>query len=126
DRMIVYGGSHSGVLADVWALSLSDEPVWSRLDDATHTAPPRYRHTAIYDPVRDRMVVFGGSDGSNVHATSAMSLSGAPEWVDLAISGDAPSSRSRHAAIYDPDDDRMIVFGGTDGGRLNDAWSLDL
>ena len=25
---------------------------------------PRYYHSAIYDPMRDRMVVFGGDDGA--------------------------------------------------------------
>ena len=58
--------------------------------------PPKGRegHTAIYDPVRDRMVVFGGYDGaSRYNDVWALTLSGSPAWSQLAPSGTPPSAR---------------------------------
>jgi len=46
-------------------LSLSGPPAWSALGPTGTPPTARYAHTAIYDPVRDRMVIFGGYDGSS-------------------------------------------------------------
>jgi hypothetical protein len=125
DRMIVYGGTRSGVaLSDAWALSLGTG-AWSRLDPAG-TAPARYRHSAIYDPIRERMVVFGGADSTLRGDAFALSLSGPAAWTLLAAAVDGPSPRSEHGAIYDPTHDRMVVYGGFDSSPLGDAWALAL
>ena len=107
----------------------SSAPVGIAADDGAWTAfpPPsaRYFHTAIYDPVRDRMVVFGGYDGALRNDVWALSLSGSPAWSALAPAGILPSARYLHTAFYDPVRDRMVVFGGRDGtSRKNDVWAL--
>ena len=98
-------------------------------------APPgnessaRYYFSAIYDPVRDRMVVFGGVDGLGPHNDVwALSLAGDPAWSALRPAGNAPSARYGHTAIYDPAHDRMIVFGGYDAvtGSRSEVWALSL
>ena len=110
DRMVVFGGSTAtGVTNDVWALSLSGPPAWTALSP-TGTAPSaRSGHSGIYDPIRDRMVVFGGGSTSDVWA---LSLAGTPSWTTLATAGTAPSPRYDHRAVYDPAGDRMVVYGG--------------
>jgi hypothetical protein len=131
DRMVVFGGGTGGAhpvsLADLNTLSLAGTPTW---DELTPTGPPtaRITHSAIYDPVRDRMVVFGGFGASGrLNDTWALSLSGSPAWTKLIPNGTPPSARNLHTAIYDPVGDRMIVFGGIgDAGRLNDVWALSL
>jgi len=50
---------------DVWALSLGDAPGWTMLSSASPPPSPRKGHAAVYDPIRDRMIVFGGDLGSN-------------------------------------------------------------
>jgi len=41
------------------------------------------------------------------------------------FSGAAPIARSDHRAIYDPPNDRMVLFGGESAvGVLHDAWIL--
>ena len=47
------------------------------------TPTGRDSSTAIYDPVRDRMVVFGGWDGSYRNDVWVLSLSGTPAWSEL-------------------------------------------
>jgi hypothetical protein len=131
DRMVVFGGTAgNGILFnDVWALSLAGSPAWSELIPAGTQPPVRYDHTAIYDPVRDRMVMFGGNAepyGSYLNDTWALSLSGSPAWSELAPAGTLPSARIGPSAIYDPVRDRMVVFGGFSYPYHNDTWALSL
>src|SRR5512135_1917075 len=64
DRMLVFGGVGGGGLrGEVWALDLCGAPSWHLLVPAGSGAPARALANAIYDPVRDAMIVFGGVDG---------------------------------------------------------------
>jgi hypothetical protein len=127
DRMVVYGGwGNAAHRDDVWALSLGDSLAWTLLTPTGTLPDARFGHSAIYDPVRDRMVVFGGSSDNGVWA---LSLGDSLAWTLLAATGTPPIARSGHSAIYDPVRDRMVVFGGDAGGAyglLNDAWALSL
>jgi hypothetical protein len=129
-RLIVYGGFDDAALSDVWALALEGAPAWTEL--APTGTPPiaRWRHSVIYDPVRDRMVVFGGADDSGTPHNDvwALSLAGTPAWTELTPTGTPPAPRAYHSAIYDPVRVRMIVFGGDANGgvHFNDVWALSL
>src|SRR5262249_50616094 len=87
----------------------------------------RIGSSAIYDPVRDRMVVFGGQAQGNLYLNDvwALSLAGTPAWTALTPTGTPPSGRTGHTAIYDPVRDRMVVFGGAVGDNqfLNEVWA---
>jgi hypothetical protein len=64
NRMIVSGtesGERRSEYTRVWALSLADPPRWTELHPDGPLPPRRSDHAATYDPVRDRMVIFGGS-----------------------------------------------------------------
>ena len=44
-------------------------------------------------------------------------------WTKLSTTG-GPSARSGHSAVWCPDLNAMLVFGGYNGNyRLNDVWS---
>jgi hypothetical protein len=128
DRIVVFGGSSEGASYrnDVWALSLAGSPVWSELTPAGTPPPGRHSHSAFYDPVRDRMVAFGGTGGSLRNDVWALSLAGSPAWSELTPAGTLPTGRVDHTSIYDPLRDRMVVFGGNDGNVRNDVWALSL
>src|SRR5262245_21597156 len=102
-RMLVFGGTTkfgSGQNADLLSLSLSGtDPLWVPIHASGTSPTGRYEHTMVYDPVRDRMLVFGGSTDSRV---SALSLTGTPIWTQLIASGPPPKPRSGHVAVYDP------------------------
>jgi len=128
--MVVFGGLDPALAFknDVWSLSLSGTPSWTRLALVGNSPSARYFHTAVYDPVRDRMLVFGGNISRVVNDVWALSLAGDPAWTQISAAGTAPSPRADHTAIYDPRRDRMVVFAGPtiDGGTSNDAWGLSL
>ena len=135
DRLIVFGGApapgSSDFLTDTWALSLNGNISWERIP--TRASPSgRQGSSGIYDPVRDRLVVFGGGDWIRTQGDVwTLSLGDDPEWAPLEPSGPAPSPRMQHSAIYDSKRDRMVVFGGGGPGSdswhgANDVWELSL
>ena len=130
DRMIIFGGQDLvGVLSDVWALDLANPTGWVQLSP-TGTAPSgRVSHTAVYDPIGNRIIVHGGMDGFVLKDDLwALDLSGTPSWQQLTPAGPAPHARRDAVAIYDPVRHRMLLHGGNPGSvpLLNDVWALDL
>ncbi|MBI5838327.1 MAG: hypothetical protein HZB25_13900 [Candidatus Eisenbacteria bacterium] len=128
DRMIVFGGHYHGYLNDAWALDLSGTPTWVQLAPSGAPPPIRYAHAAVYDPVRDRMIVFGGYGDSYLNDVWALSLSGTPAWTQLAPTGTPPPGRTYSSAVYDPVHDRMVLFGGltytSSSVKFGDVWEL--
>lgn len=116
DRLVVFGGQTSvGTrFNDVWVLPLHPDSSW-RLLNPTGTAPStRYDHSAIYDPVDQRMVVFGGQGTTLLNDVWALSLTGTPTWTQITVPGAPIAARSGHAAFYDGcvATPRMIIYGG--------------
>lgn len=130
NRVILYGGTNGNSFpATVQALSLGGTPTWSELTPAGTPPAARAQHGAIYDPVRDRMVLFGGSNGSYLGDAWALSLSGSPTWTQLTPAGTPPSRRLGMSVVLDSARDRMLMFGGLSdiGTNLNrDVWALNL
>jgi len=134
NRMVVHGGINGSgaVRNDTWILTqpngLGGTPAWSQLVP-TATGPYRASHTAMYDPVSNEMVIFGGdsqlaktfTDDHVLLLTHANGLSSGATW-----SQEGPAPRYHSAAIYDSATDQMIMFGGQQNGSagpLNDLWS---
>src|SRR5262245_28871785 len=120
--MWVFGGLEGSTRrGDVWALSLPNPgpPRWRAVTPAGTPPSARSGHTGIYDPVRQRLIVFGGNDGARSNQVWALSsLQFGPTWTQLTPLGTPPSPREDHSAIYDPVGDRMIDRKST---RLNSS-----
>lgn len=136
DRMITFGGSTSdayfGTHNDTWALDLTDDvPTWHKLSPEGNPPIARRTMAAVFDPVRDRMVIYGGWDGTPslnafLHDTWALSLDETPQWNELLPDGTMPTQRDAVTAAYDPGNDRMVFFGGWSGDyMLGDTQFLE-
>jgi hypothetical protein len=136
--MIVFGGNtvledrrDPTLLNDTWQLSM-DDTTWAFLGYAEHV---RSGHTAIYDPDRQRMIVYGGIGVFGVATSDVLAFDlTRDQWSTLSPGGPIPPRRSLHSAVYDADHDRMLIFGGHIGGDLyvdlysggyEDTWSLE-
>ena len=121
--MVAFGGKVPGTnatpylnLNDVWRLS--GGLAWTALKP-TGTAPAgRYQHSAVYDSLNNRMIVFGGAEGNASPCANdiwvlsdANGKTGTPAWVQLVPTGTAPAPRAQHGAVYDPNTNSMIVYG---------------
>ncbi len=133
NRMLIFGGSTSadyyGTRNDTWELDLTLAiPQWRKLNPTGPLPIARRTLTSIFDPRRDRMVIFGGWDGewgNMLNDTWALSLdSGDGEWTQLAPGGTVPDVRDAMAAAYDPRGDRMVLFGGWNTQVLDDTQFL--
>jgi hypothetical protein len=94
----------------------------------------------IADTKRGRIVFFGGDTGVPIQCNPAPKPNGELWTFDVTCNSftkvdftDGPGGRTRGVAVYDPDGDRMIVFGGryraTPTGTYtvyNEVWALDL
>jgi hypothetical protein len=138
DRFVVFGGlTGAGTTAnDVWALDLGDHPAWHELAPAGALPAARWSAAYGFDPVRRRLVVFGGQtgpDGSGVPLDDAwaLSLDGEPRWTELAVAGERPASRRSPAGairLHGRQASFVVAMGLTTstGEHHADVWSLDL
>lgn len=130
NRMIMFGGYDSShFLNDTWVYSLNGIRHWEQLAPSGTPPSARYIHSAVWDAVGNRMILFGGFDGSNyLNDVWALSFNDGLAWVQLAPDGTPPDARAKHSAVLDPVSRQMLVFGGeTSGGTAQgDLWSLDL
>ena len=107
---------------------------WLKLEPTGTLPPGRIATSAVYDPGGNRMTIFGGGlPGlfndvwvlSNANGADAT----APSWTQLSPDGTLPPVRYAHTAVYDVANNRMIIFGGSNGigscsGTKNDVWVL--
>src|SRR5215831_10238652 len=77
--------------------------------------------SAILDPVRHRLISFTSTDGANQKQPHVwvLPLDGSSAWMPLTTYGTPPAPRTLPGAIYDPNQDRMVFFGG-----LTSIWGL--
>jgi hypothetical protein len=140
-RMILFGGQDDffTFYNDTWALdltltttALTTPPTnhWALLGTTGSPPSARIGHSAIYDAANNRMIVFGGEDGSPSPLQNdvyILTLGVSPSWSKPATLGTAPTARLGHTAVYDPTNQRMVVFGGTDNKTENlDCFFLSL
>jgi hypothetical protein len=146
-RFVVFGGRFragtSGaytVYNETWALHLTADPathVWDLVTTQGVPPPPLSSSAAVYDPVGDRMLVYGGNQSSSgavfAPESRVWALSFADDsWEELTpLSVALPKARLFHGAAMDVARNRLIIFGGGDenaflGPFLKDTWAFDL
>lgn len=143
NQMIIFGGQHSTTQVnfnDVWYAHSIIEPTatfnalnWSTFVPMGSRPSARFGHSAVYNTVSNRMVIFGGGTGfpgpcvNDVWAlTNASFTSGTPSWLQLLPTGTRPTAREGQASVYDPATNSLILFGGSNcaSGYFADTWVL--
>ncbi|HXJ93181.1 MAG TPA: kelch repeat-containing protein [Terriglobia bacterium] len=136
-RMIVFGGAEgfpSPCTNDVWVLEnangVGGTPGWIELSPGGTLPPARTGQAAVYDPVRNVMIVFGGSDCNGGYLSDVWVLSNAnglgstPTWIQLTPVGSSPPARAYASAAFSSSSHKLVIYGGTDGDELADVWAL--
>jgi hypothetical protein len=123
-RMIICGGHNiTGDLSDVWALNLSTYE-WTQLADYQNAV---IRHAAAFDPQRNYMIAVTGNSLYS-HGQAAVFSTSANKWLSLSVSVDTPSVRYNSCAIWDPNNNRVVMFGGALSGTVdwNETWEFSV
>lgn len=107
-----------------------DGEAWAEVPTTGDKPSTRVFFGNSYDPVRNRLIVFGGQKGdfqslayNDFYALDLDDFT----WTRLHDGeGLAPSTRMHAHLAYDAPRDRYLLFGGhTDIGDMNDMWSFD-
>jgi len=141
NRLIAFSGANfNSVPNDVLSLANANgtgTANWTTEipDGAAGSPPGRTFHSAVYDEVNSRMIMFGGCSFTGELCskylndvwvlTNANGVGGTPTWRQLSPVGTPPAPRWAHAATYDAVNNRMIVFGGDNQSLIfSDTWVL--
>lgn len=100
---------------------------WRNLTPTSGQAPEGRRNgVAIYDPIGNRIIVFGGTGASGL-LNDLWSFDPASRvWMKLNPTGTIPSPRFGFDAVYDPFGHQMVIYAGQGAGFFNDTWTLNL
>jgi len=130
DRAVFFAGwtYPSNYDGDVWTLSFDGTPAWSEAHPEGDGPPGRRASAAAYDPLRDRMLVFGGIGLDDALGDLwALDLAGSMRWEKLVPKNEGPGPRFLMSVTYEPARDALLVLGGRlDSSSLGDLWRLHL
>jgi hypothetical protein len=122
-RLVVFGGSTtsiSGFMDDTWEF---DGSSWTKMSPVMRPKA-RNDHAMTYDPVRKRVILFGGRDADGL-------LNDLWEWDGRSWQQLRPetlmSPRRDHCLVYDTRRRRLITYGGYDerGQAEGNVWEWD-
>jgi len=90
---------------------------------------PRFGHRMVYDPVNERVLLFGGAIWENRYTFFDDLWSYDPStntWTKVEC-GPGPSGRFNHMMVYVPDRHQLFLFGGfSTSGRIGGTWVYDI
>ena len=112
-------GLQTVAIAEHWEL---DGDVWVQVRPRT-LPPARYLHSACYDSLRHRVLVFGGRSIPYVDRDDLWSFDG-HDWAQLQPAVSPPARRGATMA-YDSARDRVVLFAGVGAIYYADTWEFD-
>lgn len=123
-QMLLFGGATpNGPSSELWAFRPSAN-AWAQLSPGAPVPPAREAHSAVWDEGRSRMLVFGGWTGRAPLDDLWSYDPTANRWAQLAPEGPLPPARGWGAAAWDPVNDQLLIFGGSNNVNLmNDLWA---
>jgi hypothetical protein len=134
ERTVLFGGQATfklepgAYLGDVWEYGPSG---WVNLTPGTGPFP-RSKAAMAYDPVRKKMVLFGGEhaidnpDGGSpeVSVLGDLWIWNGTTWALAGVS--APTPRSYAGIAWDAHREKLVLYGGSNGVQaLGDTWEWD-
>lgn len=121
---ILFGGSDETdtALNQTWEYTRTD---WVQVFPTTSPLSRTY-HSLAANPASGAVYLFGGNQG-DIHLNDLWAYQNGA-WQEIQGSGNRPISRTLAAMTYDPDKNRLLLFGGRSaaGTLLADLWSFDL
>jgi cysteine-rich repeat protein len=123
ERIVLFGGRDAATgqaSNQTWEWNGS---VWTNVTPASGNPPARTLHALAYDPVRGRVVLFGGVAGSR--AADTWEWNGT-SWTNVTPASGNPVARFGHALAFDANRARVVLHAGnTAAGLEDDTWEWD-
>ena len=127
-QILLFGGNRvlfgtgdelDSFLGDTWVF---EGDAWREID--VESAPaPRGEAAMVYDPVRQRVVLFGGykADGGRLQRFSDTWAWDGATWAEIGSEG--PGAGNGASMAFQADSNRLVLFGGT--GAQGKTWAWD-
>lgn len=130
EQMVIsHGFTDAGRFDDTWAFDLRTNR-WRDISPSSGRPVRRCLHHATADAAGDQMLLFGGCASgtpmpNNCPLGDLWSFDlRTNRWTEV-TSNPRPQPRQWYGTAFDAARRRMIVFGGSGGGSLNDTWEFD-
>lgn len=127
DTLIISHGFASGRFDDTFALDLNTNE-WRDISPETRPLR-RCLHESIFDPVSNKMILFGGCSSGSGPCPQGDLWSFDPAagtWTEIKPEGEIPSARSNPSLVADTDGKTWLFGGRDDAGAFNgELWLLD-
>ncbi len=126
EKTFLFGGDNGGSLNDLWAYDFSLN-TWTDMSPSTKPSA-RHHHAMAYNSELQKIVLFGGYTSSFENSETWMYDSKINNWEYLSLTP-KPFERSGHEMVYNPVENKIIIFGGLDLGSMTyfaDTWALSL
>lgn len=96
---------------------------WRQLAPSGALPPPRHDHSLVTDG--QRLYLFGGRNPQPLDDLWEFDIDQS-QWNNKLQANQGPPARFGHNAIWDPTQNRVVIFGGQAGGEFfNDVWEFD-
>jgi uncharacterized protein (TIGR03437 family) len=130
DRMVIsHGFTDAGRFDDTWAFDFRTNS-WRDISPSSGRPVRRCLHHAVLDASGDQMLLFGGcASGTPMPNNCPLADLWAfdlrtSRWAEV-VAAPRPQPRQWYGTAFDAVRRRMVVFGGSGGGSLNDTWEFD-
>jgi len=99
---------------------------WTDLGPRGAEPPARALHSMVYVPTIEKLVMFGGFDGTTYLNDTWAYDPAENTWTNLAPAGVSPAARDGHSLVFDPARGQVILFGGWNGKtEFGDTWAYN-
>jgi hypothetical protein len=123
ERVLLFGGNDGTFCQDLWEWD-GVTGTWTDRTPPGAKPTPRQNAGLVWDVARSRAVLFGGgeTDGANPKSDTWEWDGASGTWI-LQNPATPPAPRQGHGMAYDPDRQRVLMFGGSTGsGYKDDTW----
>jgi hypothetical protein len=127
-RMAMFGGYDLNFnrTNDMWEYNGSAR-VWANVTPASGAIPsPRQGAAMAYDPARQRILMFGGSDDAGTVLGDTWEWSTTAKTWTLLAPSPAPAARVGSRMVFDTANDRIVLHGGWNSSTssfFSDTWA---
>jgi hypothetical protein len=125
--VVLYGGLASAIsipppASDTWEWNGAN---WTQITP-TANAGARYRYAACFDPIRNRTVMFGGTNTQLLAPPLGTTWEyNGTTWTQVTSAG-TPGPRDRASMCFHPGLGKAVLFGGYNGSAFtNQTWTYD-
>jgi hypothetical protein len=117
-------GKGSCAYPDTWGFNLLVS-LWTRFSDMPKGMAAKEQAAAVYDPVADIIIYYGGTRGGQTDTNTWVFSPSLNTWTKVATVG--PPARLYQTMFYDAQRGHAVLYGGqlSNGTPLSDMWIFD-